>query len=137
MDDAIRSFLKQWAAAERAGDATALSELLTEDFTGIGPVGFVLPKAAWIGRHGQGLHYDAFEVDEVQVRTYGDVAVAVARDTQRGSAFGHPVPEDLRTTHVLVRHADSWRLASLHMSYIAGTPGAPPVPGAPATEASE
>lgn len=131
MDDSIRSFLRQWAAAERAGDAAALGELLTEDFTGVGPVGFALPKAAWIGRHGQGLRYEAFDVDEVQVRTYGAVAVAVARDTQRGTAFGNAVPEALRTTHVLVSHAGSWRLASLHMSFIAGTPGAPPVPGTP------
>jgi ketosteroid isomerase-like protein len=126
MDDSIHPFLQRWAAAERAGDAAALGELLTEDFTGIGPVGFVLPKAAWIGRHSNGLHYDAFAVDEIQVRAYGDVAVAVARDTQHGTAFGHPVPEALRTTHVLVRQAGSWRLASVHMSFIAGTPGAPP-----------
>jgi uncharacterized protein (TIGR02246 family) len=131
MDDRIRSFLQQWAAAERAGDAAALGELLTEDFVGVGPVGFALSKAEWIGRHSRGLHYDAFDTDEVQVRTYGDVAVAVARDTQHGTAFGHPVPEALRTTHVLVRHAGNWRLASLHMSFIAGTPGAPPAPGAP------
>jgi ketosteroid isomerase-like protein len=130
MDDSIGSFLEQWAAAECAGDTAALDKLLTEDFVGIGPLGFALPKAAWVGRHGQGLHYDAFTVDEVQVRTWGDVAVAVARDAQRGTAFGHPVPEALRTTHVLVRHAGTWRLASLHMSFIAGTPGAPPVPGA-------
>lgn len=131
MGDSIRSFLQQWAAAECAGDAAALGELLADDFVGIGPVGFVLPKAGWIGRHGQGLCYDAFDVDDVQVRTYGDVAIAVARDDQRGTAFGHPVPEALRTTHVLVRQAGSWRLASLHMSFIAGTPGAPPLPAAP------
>ena len=137
MDDSIRAFLQQWAAAERAGDVTALGELLSEDFVGIGPVGFVLPKAAWVGRHSQGLHYDAFAVNELEVRTYGDVAVAVARDTQRGAAFGHPVPEALRTTHVLVREAGSWRLASLHMSFIAGTPGAPPLPGSGSRAAGE
>jgi ketosteroid isomerase-like protein len=136
MDDSIRSFLQRWAVAEQAGDAAALGEFLTDDFTGIGPVGFVLPKAAWVGRHGNGLHYDAFDVDEIQVRTYGDVAVAVARDTQHGTAFGHPVPEALRTTHILVRQGGSWRLASVHMSFIAGTPGAPPAPGAPSAPAA-
>lgn len=129
MDDSVSSFLQQWAAAERAGDAAALEELLTEDFTGVGPVGFVLSKAAWTGRHSQGLRYQAFDVDEVQVRTYGDIAVAVGRDTQRGTAFGHAVPEAARATHVLVRQAGRWRLASLHLSFIAGTPGAPPLPG--------
>lgn len=131
IDDSIGSFLGQWAAAERAGDTAALGEMLTEDFVGIGPLGFALPKAAWVGRHGKALQYDAFTVDEVQVRSYGDVAVAVARDNQHGTAFGNPVPEALRATHVLVRDAGTWRLASMHMSFIAGTPGAPPIPGAP------
>src|SRR5579863_10129821 len=90
MGDSIRSFLQQWAAAECAGDAVALRELLADDFVGIGPVGFVLPKAGWIGRHGQGLRYDAFDVDDVQIRSYGDVAVAV------GTAVTRPLPNSER-----------------------------------------
>jgi hypothetical protein len=43
------------------------------------------------------------------------------------------VPQSLRNTFVLVADGDAWRLASLHMSFIAGTPGAPPVPGGPNT----
>jgi ketosteroid isomerase-like protein len=131
MTDSIASFLAEWAAAERAGDTGTLDALLTDDFVGIGPLGFSLPKAQWLARHRQGLRYEAFGIDETQVRTYGDVAVVTARETQRGTAFGNPVPEALRATHVLVREGDRWRLAVIQMSFIAGTPGAPPIPGAP------
>jgi hypothetical protein len=31
----------------------------------------------------------------------------------------------------LVAESGSWRLAGIHMSFIAGTPRAPPLPGAP------
>jgi ketosteroid isomerase-like protein len=131
MSDTIDSFLADWAAAERAGDTDRLDTLLADDFVGIGPLGFELPKAEWIGRHRGGLRYEAFDVDEAEVHTHGEVAIVIARETQRGTAFGHPVPEALRATHVLVRQADRWQLAALQMSFIAGTPGAPPLPGAP------
>jgi ketosteroid isomerase-like protein len=128
--DGIDSFLTAWAAAELAGDRDRLATLLTDDFVGIGPIGFVLTKPEWINRHEQ-LRYEAFTVTEVDIRRYGDVAVVIARDNQQGTAFGHPVPEAARATHVLVRQDDSWRLAALHLSFLAGTPGSPPAPGAP------
>ncbi len=129
MTDSTDSFLAEWSAAERAGDASMLDSLLTEDFIGIGPVGFALPKAEWLARHQQGLSYQSFGLDETAVRTHGDAAIVTARLNQRGTAFGNPVPEAVRATCVLVRQGAHWRLASVHMSFIAGTPGAPPVPG--------
>jgi ketosteroid isomerase-like protein len=131
MTDSINSFFTEWAAAERTGDTAKLEELLTDDFVGIGPLGFSLPKPAWIARHHQGLRYDAFDVEESKARTYGEVAIVMARESQRGTAFGNPIPEAVQATHVLVRDGERWRLTALHMSFVAGTPGAPPIPGAP------
>jgi hypothetical protein len=48
MTDDIDDLLAQWAEAERTGDAGRLDALLTDDFVGIGPVGFVLDKDAWV-----------------------------------------------------------------------------------------
>jgi ketosteroid isomerase-like protein len=130
MAGSIDSFLGEWSAAERAGDTVKLDSLLTEDFVGIGPVGFSLPKTEWLARHQQGLSYESFGLDETTVRIHGDAAIVTARLTQRGTAFGNPIPEAVRATCVLVRQREHWRLASAHMSFIAGTPGAPPIPGA-------
>lgn len=131
MTDSIDSFFTEWSAAERAGDTAKLNDLISDDFVGIGPLGFSLPKPAWLARHGQGLRYDAFDVKELQVRTYGEVAIVTARESQSGTAFGNPIPEAVQATHVLVRNGGRWRLVALHLSFVAGTPGAPPIPGAP------
>ena len=126
----IDSFLTGWAGAEQAGDTATLDTLLTEDFTAVGPLGFILPKQAWLARHrSRDLTYDSFSLDETHTRRFGDTAVVIARNHTRGSYQGHPVPEAVRATLVLVSVAGGWELAALHMSFIAGTHGAPPIPG--------
>jgi ketosteroid isomerase-like protein len=133
MADSIQALLGEWSAAEHAGDTERLEVLLADDFTAVGPLGFVLPKQAWLARHRQGdLTYDSFGLAEVQVRVLGEAAVVTARTNTRGSYRGHPVPEATRATLVLVREAGHWQLAAIHMSFIAGTRGAPPIPGSAA-----
>jgi uncharacterized protein (TIGR02246 family) len=129
----ITAVLDRWAAAELAGDTAALDQLLTDDFLGIGPLGFQLPRPAYLGRHApNGLTYDSFTLEDLQVRTYGDdTAVVVTRLVQPGSYQGNPVPEQARTTIVLVRVDGDWKLSNVQFSFVAGTPGAPPIPGPP------
>src|SRR5690348_7421146 len=72
----IDSFLSNWTAAERAGDTAALDALLTDDFVGVGPLGFTLPKSAWLARHMQGgLTYETFDLEETLIRLHGDAAL--------------------------------------------------------------
>lgn len=126
----IERFLTDWSNAERAGDITALDIGIADDFVGVGPLGFALPKTAWLARHQSGdLRHDTFELAELETRTHGDNAVATARIDSDGTFRGHPLPEALRATLVCVDVAGEWRLAGAHMSFIAGTPGAPPMPG--------
>src|SRR5438046_1953533 len=92
MTGTIEAFLSHWARAERAGDAGALETLLTEDFAAVGPLGFILPRQGWLARHRNGdLSYQAFALDEVQVRPLGEAAVVIARNHTRGSYQGHPI----------------------------------------------
>src|SRR5579884_46549 len=123
----VDEFLTTWAGAERAGDADALDQLLTPDFLGVGPLGFTLPKAAWLGRYRGALCYDRFELDEIQTRGHERAAVVTAPQNQRGTAQGHPIPEAARVTLVLTEEAGDWQLAGAHLSFIAGMAGSPPV----------
>src|SRR5882762_5046346 len=128
-DDTITAFLAGWTKAERDADTSTLDNLLTDDFVGIGPLGFVLTKQNWLQRFAGGLSYDEFSLDNPQPREYGDAAVVVGDQRQTGTMRGSPLPfEVVRQTAVLVRESGTWRLASVHFSFIAGTPGAPPLP---------
>lgn len=130
MTGQIDAFLTAWTIAEQAGDTTILDQQLTADFYGVGPLGFILPRAAWLARHGQGdLAYAAFSLEEQQSRVLGPVAVVTARNNTRGTYRGRPIPEAARATLVLTRDTGGWKLAVIHLSFIAGTQGAPPLPG--------
>lgn len=137
MTDSLDSFLSHWAKAELTGDVAALESLLAPDFYGVGPLGFVLPRPAWLARHQGGeFGYDRFELDEVQIHSYGEVAVVTGRNNTRGRYQRNPIPEAVRATLVVLNERGDWHLAAIHMSFIAGTAGAPPVPGAPGGRAS-
>jgi ketosteroid isomerase-like protein len=125
----VQTFLSRWSAAERDGDTAALDGLLTEDFTGVGPLGFLLSKQEWLDRHTSGdLRYRAFGLDDLRVRSYGDTAVVIAHHAAQGAYRGHGLPEELRATLVVTDAPGSPQLAGVHLSFMAGTPGAPPIP---------
>src|SRR5262249_59890083 len=125
-------FLDTWAAAEQAGDTSVLDTPLVGDFSAVGLLGFIIPRHAWLARHRtRDLTFPAFSLDEVQDSPIGqDAVVATARVNARGSYQRHPIPEaTTRATLILASDASRWQLAAIHMSVIAGTGAAPPVPG--------
>jgi ketosteroid isomerase-like protein len=126
----LSALLTAWAESERDGDAATTDRLLTNDFIGIGPVGFQLPKQAWLKRQTDGdLHYEELSLDEVTTRRYGDCAITTARWNARGTARGHPIPEATRVTLVTVKDGDDWRLATIHFSHLPDTPAGPGAQG--------
>ena len=127
----VTAALYAWAAAERSGDVDAIGALLTGDFVAVGPWGFVLDRAAWIGRFASGLRYDALALDDVAVRVHGDAALVTATQSATGDHRGQPLPTTSRVSVTLVREGPGgpWRLAGMHLSFVAGTLGAPAFPG--------
>jgi ketosteroid isomerase-like protein len=128
-DDQVRDLGRRWARAEQAGDADALDALAADDFTLVGPVGFVLNKQQWLDRYraDSGLAIESLAWDEIEVRDYGSTAVAIGVHTQRGEFSGRPVDGTFRATHIAVRRGDDWVLAGMHLSPIGGPPPfAPP-----------
>jgi hypothetical protein len=71
------------------------------------------------------LHYDELSLDEIITREYGGCAVTTARWNARGTARGRAIPEATRVTLVSVDSGGDRRLAGIHFSFIAGTPGSP------------
>ena len=120
MEDHLKALGQAWAAAEQQGDTAFLEQTLADDFIGIGPRGFMLTKEQWLARYQSGgLRNASFTVDEVQVRVYGDAAVATGRQTQRGAFHGHDIAGQFRITQVFVKQQGRWLIAALHLSPIA------------------
>jgi uncharacterized protein (TIGR02246 family) len=118
---------ENWAAAELHGDTTFLAEVLADDFVGVGPRGFMLTKEQWLSRHETGsLRYEAFGLDEVEVRLFGDAAITVCRQSARGVYEGEngrfELDDQFRATLVFVKQDGRWRLAGLQLSPILGRP---------------
>ena len=118
----VEGFVGEWAAAEQRGDAAFLEGALTDDFVGVGPLGFVLTKDQWLGRFADGLSYESFALDEVEARLYGEAAVVTGRQKQTGGFQGNDVGGEFRATLVLVEGDGRWLLAGWHASPIAGAP---------------
>jgi ketosteroid isomerase-like protein len=112
----------EWTAAEERGDAAYLGGLLTDDFVGVGPLGFMLTKEQWLGRFAGGLSYESFALEEVEARLYGDAAVVTGRQKQAGGFQGNDMTGEFRASLVLVEREGRWLLACWHASPIAGAP---------------
>ena len=110
----------RWAEAEQAGDTGKLGELAAPGFRLVGPFGFVLDRTQWLDRYAAGeLVTSSLSWDEVQVRDFGETAIAIGLQTQQATYQGRPADGQFRVTHVFVRDGDRWALASMHLSQAA------------------
>src|ERR1700677_1735485 len=118
MNQSIDTLLGEWTTAELTADTSRLSALLAEDFYGVGPLGFVLPRSAWLARHSPGqMTYESFGLDEIQTHQLVDTVLVTARNDTRGTYQGHPVPGAVRAPLVIARVGGdaAWRIAAIHM----------------------
>ena len=112
-----------WATAELRGDITFLERRLSDDFIGIGPLGFMLTKQEWLARHQSGdLKYESLILDEVKVRVYSNAAVLTGRQDQQAAYRGNSIPGQFRITLVFVHQQGQWQLANLQLSAIGQPP---------------
>lgn len=122
-DEQIRELGRQWVAAEQQGDVATLDAITVEDFTLVGPLGFVLDKEQWLDRYRTGaLDTRSLAWDEVEVRDYGSAAVAIGCHTQQATYQGRSVDGRFRATHIAVRSGGRWLLAGVQLSPIGGPP---------------
>ncbi|GAA3212164.1 nuclear transport factor 2 family protein [Nonomuraea helvata] len=115
-----------WAQAELNGDADAFGDLLSDDFAGIGPVGFKLDKEQWAGRHRGDLKNHHFAILDPQARLHGDTAIVSAVQEQRTSVRGRESNHSFRVTLVAVRQGERWRIANIQLSGPLQDPSEPP-----------
>jgi ketosteroid isomerase-like protein len=123
--DEVLDLVRRWAAAEEKNDAGLLDGLLADDFVGVGPFGFVLPREQWLVRFDNGLENRAFAVEDPQARDYGTAAVVIGVQAQETSYQGNDNSGRFRLTLVAVRPADRWLVAGVHIGPLQAPAGPP------------
>ena len=122
-EQAVAQLADGWATAELRGDVAFLEQTLTDDFVGVGPLGFLLSKQQWLARHQSGeMKYTVHALDETQARAYDGAALVIGRLTQEATYQGNPINAQLRTTLVFIHQDGQWRLAGLQFSPIGQPP---------------
>ena len=123
----IGKLLNRFAEAQRLSDLDDLSELLTDDFKLVGPLGFVVPKQQWLEQFRSGaLQIESLQWDEVDIRThaYANSAIAIGRLTQTATYADNRADGAFRVTAIAVGNGVTLHLAGAHYSPIAD-PGRP------------
>lgn len=116
----VQKLVDRWAEAELKGDVDTLRALLSDDFAGIGPHGFQIDKAQWLGRYESGnLVNSDFHITEPSVREYGPVALVNGVQNQTAAYQGNPFPGRFRMTLVAVRRNGDWQVVNIQLSSMA------------------
>jgi ketosteroid isomerase-like protein len=121
----VLELIQKWAEAELKGDTDTLAGLVTDDFRLVGPVGFVLTREPWLDRYRKGgLENSAFEIQDPEVREYGDTALVLGVQAQQTTVGGRDASGSFRVLVAVVRQGDRLAIAHIHIS------GAPPAAAA-------
>lgn len=119
---AVLDVVGRWARAEQANDAEARTALLSEEFVGVGPLGFVLSRDQWLGRFRGGLENRALAVEHPKVHGHGGTAEVVGVLAKQTHHQGRD--NSGRVTVVADRPDDTAHIGSVHIDRLQQTPAA-------------
>jgi ketosteroid isomerase-like protein len=113
----IRQIVNDLAAGQRSkADAKELERLYADEFTSVNASGQVQNKAAIIAARVSGrISAQSYELDEVGIQIYGDMAIA--RTSAR--IEGNTVSGRFRQLRVFIKRDGRWQLIATQMTKIA------------------
>ena len=118
---AVRQLLNQASAALSRNDTVALDRIYADSYTLTNENGVLLTKAPRLAAIKSGeLKFESVAFDEVNVRLYGNTAVATYRVTSRAQFKGQEAGGQFRSTVTLVKMKGRWQLVAAQTTSIAG-----------------
>lgn len=106
----IRGIERAWAQVAVSGDPAGVEQIFSDDFVGVSPDGAHYTKQAFIEQtRAHPLGFISNELNDIQLRFFGDVAVAQGNETftTKAGDKGRFV-----WTDVLVRKGEQWRIVA-------------------------
>jgi ketosteroid isomerase-like protein len=131
-ENEIRELEAQLSRAVVAGDRGLFDRVLAGDFTHTSHSGQFKTRAEWMAedkvdsRQGKPqagkTTYEAFDVDDLAMRIYGETAVVTGRSTPKGrNAKGEPIRGQYRFLRVWVKRDGRWQAVAFQGTRIAGS----------------
>lgn len=112
-DADVKKMMTDIAAALQKNDADAAAKFYADDYHLVTPDGVDQNKTERIADMRSGAtKFESFAYENVNVRTYGDTAVAIATVKAKGVVAGKPRTNDMRATLVFRKMADGWKVVS-------------------------
>lgn len=112
---------REWLDAYQKHDAAALERIEAEDFTlteGDGKVTTKAEDVASLRNAKPPQPDDAFDVEDVQVRLYGDTAVLIGRVIIKYRNKGQMVAEQYRYTDTYLKRRGKWQVVASQLTRI-------------------
>ena len=113
MEDEVRQAEKEWAAAVTAKDFPKVDKILADGLIYAHSTGIVETKAEYLAKvRGGTQNYDAIEHSKIQIKVYGNTAVAHSHVRMAGTNAAGPFDNKLMMMHFWVKEGGAWKLAA-------------------------
>lgn len=117
----VLQLLNEISAALGRADTAALDRIYADNYTLVNESGELTTKAPRLAAIKSGeLKYESVSFDEVNIRLYGDTAVATYRVTSKGQFKGQAFGGQFRATSTYVKMKGHWQLVAAHVTRITG-----------------
>ena len=115
----LKRMEKERAGALMKGDAGFFDRTTADDYTMITSSGELRNKARAMGDLKSGeVKFQSADVDELEVRVYGDTAVVTGRHTQKAQSAGNDISGQYRFTRVYVKQKGQWKAVAYQATHI-------------------
>jgi uncharacterized protein (TIGR02246 family) len=118
-EQAVRQFLNELYAALGRNDTAALDRIYADDYTFVNESGVLTTKAPRLAAIKSGeLKYGSANFDDVNIRLYGNTAVATYRAIIKAQFKGQDISGQLRVTVTLVKIKGRWQVIAAQSTRI-------------------
>ncbi len=108
--DELRQMERNWTAAMEAADATKLSQILADDWSGLSTDGGTLTKQEFLNELKSGeMKLQSFDFGPMDVKVIGEVAVVQGSDTEKSMLKGKDTSGKWVWMDVFEKHNGKWQ----------------------------
>ncbi len=116
-EQAVRQTLNELYAALGRNAVAALDRIYADSYTLVNESGELTTKAPRLAAIKSGeLKYESISFDEVNVRLYGNTAVATLRSMSKAQSKGQEIGGQFRVTLTLVKMKGRWQVVAAHVT---------------------